>query len=338
MYSTVLESSRLELQNATTFIEKYSFALDLSEPKSYKPKTVLNWWKTSSKTPTANFWNSKSFKNFTILLKLFHIFSKSFRLPNRFSKWIPYRMPMHSTVLESSRLELQNATTFIKKYSFALDLSEPKSYKPKTVLNWWKTSSKTPTANFLNSKSFKKITILLKLFHIFSKSFRLPNRFSKWIPYRMPMHSTVLESSRLELQNATTFIKKYSFALDLSEPKSYKPKTVLNWWKTNSKSFKTFTILLTLFHIFSKSFRLPNRFSKWIPYRMPMHSTVLESSRLELQNATNFIKKYLFALDLSEPKFYKPKNVLNWWKTSSKTPTANFWNSKSFKKLRGIQC
>ena len=43
---------------------------------------------------------------------------------------------------------------------------------------------------------------------------------------------------------------------------------------------------------------------------MPMHSTVLESSRLELQNATTFIKKYLFALDLSEPKFYKPKNVL----------------------------
>ena len=159
------------LQNATTFIKKYSFALDLSEPKSYKPRTGLNWWKNSSKTPTANFLNSKSFKKFTILLKLLYIFSKSFRLPNRFSKWIPYRMPMHSTVLESSRLELQNATTFIKKYSFALDLSEPKSYKPKTVLNWWKTSSKTPTANFLNSKSFKKITILLKFFHIFRKVF-----------------------------------------------------------------------------------------------------------------------------------------------------------------------
>ena len=313
MHSTVLESSRLELQNATTFIEKYSFALDLSEPKSYKSKTVLNWWKTSSKTPTANFLNSKSFKNFTILLKLFHIFSKSFRLPNRFSKWIPYRMPMHSTVFESSRLELQNATNFIKKYLFALDLSEPKFYKPKNVLNWWKNQFKDAYGEFLELEKFQKFTILLKLFsYFFSKSFRLPNWFSEWIPYRMPMHSTVLESSRLELQNATTFIEKYSFALDLSEPKSYKPKTVLNWWKTssktptanfwNSKSFKNFTILLKLFHIFSKSFRLPNRFSKWIPYRMPMHSTVLESSRLELQNATIFIKKYSFALDLSEPK------------------------------------
>ena len=103
MHSTVFESSRLELQNATNFIKKYLFALDLSEPKFYKPKNVLNWWKTSSKTPTANFWNSKSFKNLRFCSNFFIFFSKSFRLPNWFSEWIPYRMPMHSTVLESSR-------------------------------------------------------------------------------------------------------------------------------------------------------------------------------------------------------------------------------------------
>ena len=131
--------------------------------------------KNQFKDAYGEFWNSKSFKKNTILLKLFHIFSKSFRLPNRFSKWIPYRMPMHSTVLESSRLELQNETTFIKKYSFALDLSEPKSYKPKTVLNWWKPSSKTPTANFWNSKSFKK-----KMLQTFLTILRFGSKKSLW--------------------------------------------------------------------------------------------------------------------------------------------------------------
>ena len=115
-------------------------------------------------------------KWFRIFAKISDFF-KSFGLAKRYLRWIIYRAQTHGTVLESTRVELQNATTFMKKYSFALEISMLKSYKPKIVLNRRKSSSKS--GGFLKLLHFFKIldSEFLQKDRIFSKVLDLQSDF-----------------------------------------------------------------------------------------------------------------------------------------------------------------
>ena len=144
-------------------------------PKSYKPQIVLNRRKPSSKSD--RFFELFTFSNFGDFefLENIRFFSKKFLLQTastRFSRRMLCRAERHSTILESTILQLQNATTFMKKYSFALEISMPKSYKLKIVLNRRKSSSKSDRffelftfsnfgeiSDFFNKKYFKLLQL-----------------------------------------------------------------------------------------------------------------------------------------------------------------------------------